>query len=182
LPAAFEGKINITARIVNPRDSIGINDTVRIQLESLDTILYNGNKVKVSYGNSDRATCPLHLFRLDKSYAGSQGPALGSTIYTTVGSLDASKHTLTFQNNGNSLKGEYVIIPKVPGVYFLDQQLPGELSANNGQYKLDTYWNYGSINRNHQMLIDSAGATSGMALFLQDRVNNALEVYGFKVN
>ena len=173
--------ININAQIINPRDSIGINDTVRIQFESLDTILYNGNKVKVSYSSTDRATCPLHLFRLNKSYAGSQGPATSSIIYTMVGILDASKHTLTFQNNGSSLKGEYVIIPKVPGVYFLDQQLPGELSANNGQYKLDTYWNYGNINRNHQMLIDSAGSNSGMALFLQTRINSGLEVYGFSV-
>jgi hypothetical protein len=181
LPAPFEGRINITARIINPRDSIGINDTVRIQFESLDTILYNGNKVKVSYNNNDLAYTNIILHRIDNAYAGSQGPATGSIIFTQVGMLDASKHVVTFQNNGTSIKGEYDIIPKVAGVYFFDQILPGYLSANSSQYKLDTYWNYGNINRNHQMLIDSAGVNSGMASFLQSRINSGLEVYGFKV-
>ena len=34
--------VKINAKVVNPRDSIGINDTVRIQLEVPDTINYNG--------------------------------------------------------------------------------------------------------------------------------------------
>jgi len=181
LPAQFEGRINITAKIINPRDSIGINDTIKIQFESLDTLLYNGSKVHVSYGSNDLTYTSILLRRIDKSFAGAQGPASGSIIFAPVGSLAANKAVLTFQNNGNSMKGEYDIIPKVPGVYFFDQILPGFLSANSGQYKLDTYWNYGNVNRNHQMLIDSAGINSGMALFLQDRVNNGLEVYDFKV-
>jgi hypothetical protein len=181
LPAKYGGRINITARIINPQDSIGINDTVKIQFESLDTIVYNGINTHVMYSNHDYAYTDIILHKIDNSYAGSQGPASGSLIFTPTGRLDASKHVLTFQNNGNSLKGEYDIIPKFPGVYFFDQILPGFLSADNGDYQLDTYWNYGSINRNHQMLIDSAGPTANFSLFLQDRLNHGLEVYGFKV-
>lgn len=181
LPAQFEGRINISAKILNPRDSIGINDTLRIQFECLDTIFYNGSKISVIYSNSDLAYTNIGLQKIDLSHAGSQGIAYGSVVFAPVGFLANNKSVLTFQNNGNSMKGEYDIIPKVSGVYFFDQILPGFLSANNGQYKLDIYWDYGNINRNHQLLIDSAGSNSGMDLFLQGRINSGLEVYGFKV-
>jgi hypothetical protein len=181
LPTGFQGTINITAKVINPRDSIGINDTVRVSFESLDTILYNGNKVSVNYSNNDLAYTDIKFYKIDRAYHGAQGQPTGSIIFSTIGSLAANKAVLTFQNNGTSMKGEYDFIPKIPGVYFFDQILPGFLSANGGQYKLDTYWNYGNINRNHQMLIDSAGASSNFTLFLQDRINNGFEVYGFKV-
>ena len=123
----------------------------------------------------------VKIYKIDRSYPGAQGQPTGSVIFAPIGSLAANKAVLTFQNNGTSVKGEYDFIPKVAGVYFFDQILPGYLSANNSQYKLDTYWSYGNINRNHQILIDSAGVNSGMASFLQSRINNGLEVYGFKV-
>ncbi len=176
-----QGVTTIKATIVNPRDSIGINDTIRVQLEATDSLLFNGSIVHVTYGNNDGANCNLIIRKIDRSYPGSIGPATGSITFATIGYLNPEK-SIFFQNNGNNLKAEYLFIPKSKGVFFIDQQTLGSLGANNGQFLLDFDWNYGNINRNHQMLIDSAGPGSNFSLFLQDRLNNAFEVYGFKIN
>lgn len=179
--AEFEGTTIITARIINPRDSIGVNDTIRIQFEVLDTIVYNGNKVKVYYGTKDVAYCNLRLWKIDTANAGAFGIPVGSITYTPVGQLRPT-NSVSFQNNGTSMKAEYCFIPRSKGVFFINQNDLGNISANNGQYYLDTYWSYGNINRNHQMLIDSAGAKANFTLYLQGAANDGREVYGFKVN
>lgn len=178
---AYEGITTVKATIVNPRDSIGINDTVRLQFEVPDTIVYNGQKVAVTVTNNDGADCGVHLRKIDLSHAGSIGTPTGSITQATIGYLNPSEN-IFFQKAGNKLKAEYIFIPKTKGVFFLEQQTLGSLAVNNKQYLLSFDWNYGAINRNYQMLIDSAGPASNFNLFLQGHINDGYEIYGFKVN
>jgi hypothetical protein len=177
--AQFEGTTQVIGKVINPRDTIGIDDTVKIRIELPDTVLYNGVKTGLFY---DEKNCylGLQLQKFDKTGAGNMRYAFGNNTLATIGSLNNNR-LLFFQRIGNKLLGEYAFIPKSKGIFFIDQQLPGDLYANNEQYHLKFTFNYGNINRNHKILLDSIGAGTNFNLFLQDRINNGLEVYGFVV-
>ena len=177
----YDGVVNINAKIVNPRDSIGINDTIRIQLEVPDTLIYNGQPTPVFFGNNDGANCGIRLNKIDTINAGSIGPATGSITLASIGYLNPNK-AIFFKQVGNRLKAEYLYLPKTKGVFFLEQQQDGSLDASNRQYKFSFKFNFGNINHNHQMLIDSAGPAAHFNLYLQGHIVNGWEIYGFKVN
>jgi hypothetical protein len=180
--AQFEGTTTVKAQVINSKDTIGVNDTVKIRITLPDTIIYNGTNVGLYYDDI-ASYIGLDLKKFDPLIAGAKyrfAYNYGSIAIPTIGRF-SNNGLLLFQRFGNSLVGEYGFIPKSKGIFFIDQPFEGELYANNGQYHLKFTFNYGNINRNHKILLDSIGAGTNFNLLLQDRINNGLEVYGFVV-
>jgi hypothetical protein len=174
----------ISAQIVNPKDSIGINDTVRVQFEVPDTIFINSDSskpVSVIITEKDGANCGVHLRIIDTSFSRLQIPSTTSIVKATVGYLNPVKN-IFFERIGNKLKAEYIFIPKARGVYYLEQNTSGFMDVNNGRYKLSFKWNYGNINRNFQMLSDSSTAMGLNMNWLQALINQGYDYYGFRAN
>ena len=170
----------INAQIINPRDSIYIGDTIKVYLEIPDTIVYNGKHFATFIGNDDGGNIGITLYKINKSHAGAIGPPDSSVNFASIGSYN-QYDVVTFQKISNKLEALVNFIPGKKGVYFLDVTEYGYLVINNKSLNVRFNFNYGSINRNHQMLIDSAGSAANFNLYLQDHAQQGLEVYGFNV-
>lgn len=179
-----EGNIAIRAQVVNPRSSIVLGDSMAFYFEVPDTIELNGNRIKVSANSNDGGTNGFGPCKIIQSLPGgfTNSPNQNTcSIFAKVGTYTINQATIFYNDNGK-LKGLYYIIPEKKGVYFFEQTQLGYVNLNNNTYRLRFSFNFGNINRNHQMLIDSAGAASGFNGYLQGKINNGLEVYGFRVN
>ena len=177
------GTIAIKAQVINPQTNINLGDSVAFYFEVPDTIELDGSRIKVDVGNNDGGNIGFNPQKIIPSLPGgfSNNPSLNTCkIYANPGTL--INYSFDFANQNGKLFGKYYMIPQQKGVYFLDQSQEGYIDLNNNSLKLRFSINFGNINRNHQMLIDSAGVTNNFNLFLQDHINNRREIYGFKVN
>src|SRR5262245_13708631 len=95
---AYEDTTPIIAKIINPRDSIGVNDTVRVLLEAPDSIMVNGSYVHVTYTSKDMAGCNINIYKMDSTHGGSTA-AIGSITGANIGYLTPVK-TIIFQKVG----------------------------------------------------------------------------------
>lgn len=178
------GTIAIKAQVINPRTTISLGDSVAFYFEVPDTVELNGNRIKVTASNNDGGTNGFAPCKIIPSITGgfTNAPTQNTCIvYAKTGTYNANQ-AFTLQNDNGKLKGLYYMIPQQKGVYFFWQQQQGYVDLNNQNLKLRFTFNFGNINRNHQLLIDSVGAGNNFNLFLQDKVVQGLEVYGFKVN
>jgi hypothetical protein len=178
------GTVQITAQVINPRTNINLGDSVAFYFEVPDTVQLNGTKIKVSAGNNDGGTNGFAPCKIIQSSAGgfSNSSSLNTCLVYAKKGTYTSNQAFTLQNENGKLRGLFYMIPQQKGVYFFWQQQQGFIDLNNQSLRLRFNYNFGNINRNHQMLIDSAGASNNFGLFLQDKINQGLEVYGFKVN
>lgn len=177
------GTIRINARVINPKPTIQLGDSVVFYFEIPDTVDLNGKNIKVSAGARDGATIGLTPYKIISSHPGgsTNDPNLRTiNIYANPGTLTINE-TLVFDNQRGKLSARLFMIPQQRGVYYLLQSEHGFADLNNQSLKLRFIFNYGSINRNHQLLIDSAGTGSNFSLYLQDKINRNLEMYGFQV-
>lgn len=178
------GTISIKAEVINPRTTITLGDSVAFFFEVPDTVLFNGKRIKVSAGNNDGGNNGFNVNKMDPSRSGgfTNAPTLNTcNLYASVGQITNSG-VWSFLNQNGKLIGKYFMIPQQKGVYFFEQTQEGYVDLNNQSLKLRFSFNFGNINRNHQMLIDSAGPVNNFNLFLQDKISRGLEIYGFKVN
>jgi hypothetical protein len=173
--AQFEESITLNARVINPRDTINLNDTLKVRFEVTDTLLLRGIRIALQF-NDNENYIGLYLRKFDKQGAGNFRIVTNETT-ATVGNLKSGL-VLYFQKFGNKLIGEYAFIPKTKGIYFIDQQNVGVLYGNNEQYRIEFNANFGNVNRNHKLLLDSI---TGFAPFLQGHIDQGFEVYGFTV-
>lgn len=176
------GTIAIKAEVINPRTSISLGDSVAFYFEVPDTVLLNGNRIKVSASTNDGGSNGFHTNKINSSeIAGYEVNSSSCKIYANPGQVGPTGD-LVFTNQGGKLFGMFYMIPQQKGIYFFQQTQLGYVDLNNQSLKLRFNFNFGNINRNHQMLIDSAGASNNFNLYLQDKLNQGLEVYGFRVN
>lgn len=178
------GTIAIKAQVINPRTTISPGDSVAFYFEVPDTVILNGSPVKVNISNSDGGNIGLTPYKIIPTNIGgsTNAPALRTCeLYANPGNLSINE-TLNLSIQNGKLIGRLFMIPQQKGVYYLLQTQEGHVDLNNRSLKLRFSINFGNINRNHQMLIDSAGASNNFHLYLQDKINQGLEVYGFKVN
>jgi hypothetical protein len=175
--------ISIKAQVINPKIDINLGDSVAFYFEVPDTVEVNGSKVKVAAtGRDDGANLGFSAHKINPASIPGNDINPGSCErYANPGSLTANK-TLVFANQGGKLLAKFYMIPREKGVYFLHQSQEGYAWLNNKGLSVRLSINFGNVNRNHQMLIDSAGAASNFSLFLQDRVGRGMEIYGFRVN
>lgn len=178
------GIIAIKAQVINPRTTINLGDSVAFYFEVPDTVLLNGNNIRVSNNNNDGGNNGFNANKIDLSRSGgfTNAPTLNTcNLYASIGHITTSG-VWAFSNQNGKLIGKYFMIPQQRGVYFFEQTQEGYVDLNSQTLKLRFSFNFGNINRNHQMLIDSAGTVNNFNLFLQDRISRGLEIYGFKVN
>jgi hypothetical protein len=179
-----EGTISIKAQIISPKTNINLGDSVAFYFEVPDTIELNGNKIKVFAGATDGGTGGFDACKIIPSLPGGFTNAPNQNtclVFPKIGTYTINGATIFYNDNGK-LKGLYYMIPQQKGVYFFDERQKGYVDLNNKTYKLRFSINFGNINRNHQMLIDSAGVANNFNNYLQAQLNNGLEIYGFKVN
>ncbi len=179
-----QGTITINSQVLNPRTTISLGDSVAFYFEVPDTVLLNGNRIKVTIGSNDGGNNGFYANKIDLSRSGgfTNAPSLNTCkTFSNVGQIGPTGD-LVFANQGGKLLGRFYMIPQQKGVYFFEQTQQGYVDLNNQSLKLRFSFNFGSVNRNHQMLIDSAGAANNFNLFLQGKISQGLEVYGFRVN
>lgn len=178
------GTIAINAEVVNPRTTISLGDSVAFYFEVPDTVILNGNKTKVSITSNDGGNNGFNANKIDLSRTGgfTNAPTLNMCkLYASIGNITTSG-VWSFSNQNGKLLGKFYMIPQQKGVYFFEQTQQGYIDINNQSLKLRFTFNFGNINRNHQLLIDSAGVSNNFNLFLQGKISQGLEVYGFNVN
>jgi hypothetical protein len=175
--------IEINAQVINPATNIQLGDSVAFYFEVPDSVILNNTRVKVNISNSDGGNIGLTPFKiLSSSIGGStNNPALRTAkLYANPGKLSVNE-TLQLENKNGRLLAKLYMIPQERGVYYLLQSQQGYIDLNDNRLKLRFSINFGPINRNHQLLIDSAGPSNNFTLYLQDKINQGLEVYGFRV-
>jgi hypothetical protein len=175
------GTIAITARVLNPRPIIHLGDSVAFYFAVPDSITLNGTRIAVSVGNKDGATIGFFTNKIDSSTpTGVKYNSLSCQTYANPGSL-TTNGILNFTNRNGKLFGRFYMIPKQKGIYFLDQVELGYVDLNDRKLMLRFSIDFGKVDRNHQLLIDSAGTASRFNQFLQSRASQGYEVYGFRV-
>lgn len=175
------GMVSITARVVNPRPIISLGDSVAFYFEVPDSLILNSTKTLISVGNKDGATIGFYANRIAAAKAtGFETNTQNCRIYASPGSLTANG-TLVFTNRNGKLVARFYMIPKQKGIYFFEQAETGYMDLNNRSLLLRFSINFGTVDRNHQLLIDSAGKASRFTQFLQGRASQGYEVYGFRV-
>lgn len=175
--------IEINAQVINPATNIQLGDSVAFYFEVPDSVVLNNTRIKATISNSDGGSIGLTPFKiLSSSIGGSTNhPSLRTAkLYANPGKLSYNE-TLELVNQNGKLLAKLFMIPQERGVYYLLQSQLGYVDLDNNRLKLRFSINFGAINRNHQLLIDSAGASSNFTLYLQDKINQGLEVYGFRV-
>lgn len=178
------GTISINATVINPRTTINLGDSVAFYFEVPDTIVLNGEKIKVLATASDGATNSFSPCKIDTLSSGgfvSVPPTNQSQTFAAVGSID-QLGVFKLANQNGRLVGKYYMIPQQRGTYFFWQRQFGYVDLNGNSLRLRFKINFGNINRNHLMLIASTAASNRFDLFLQEQINQELEIYGFKVN
>jgi hypothetical protein len=174
--AQFEGTTVIKAIVINPRDTISITDTVKIRFEIPDSLQYNGINTGLYYNDRENSV-GLFFSKVEKFGTGNYKTLTNNTI-ATIGYLNQGL-VLYLQKVGKKLIGEYAFVPKAKGIYFIDQQDLGDIYANNAQYHFTFTADFGNVNRNHKLLLDSIGGNFNS--FLQGHLDQGFEVYGFTV-
>lgn len=175
--------IDINAQVINPVPDIQLGDSVAFYFEVPDSVVLNNTRIKATISNSDGGSIGLTPYKvLSSSIGGStSNPSLRTVkLYANPGKL-TNNETLQLENKNGKLWAKLFMIPQERGVYYLLQSQLGYVDLNNNRLKLRFSINFGAINRNHQLLIDSAGASSNFNVYLQDKINQGLEVYGFRV-
>ncbi|MEI9945405.1 MAG: hypothetical protein WDN26_14455 [Chitinophagaceae bacterium] len=181
-PDIFQPSIEIKAQVINPKTDIQLGDSVAFYFEVPDSIELDGKKIKATAINRDGANIGFFANKIIPSSTGGFSGGFSENtcnVYANPGNI--SYNTFTLANQNGKLWGKYYMIPQQKGVYFFEQTQDGYIDLNNGGLKLRFTFNFGNINRNHQILIDSAGTTYNFASFLQGKLNDGLEVYGFRV-
>jgi hypothetical protein len=174
--------IDINAQVINPKTTINLGDSVAFYFEVPDSVTINGTKTKVNAGSSDGADIGLYACKINPTaIAGFETNSIDCKKYVNPGSISAVGNLL-FANQNGKLLAKIFFIPQKKGVYFFEQSQYGYIGLNNGSLNFRFSFNFGNINRNHQMLIDSAGVANKFDLFLQGKISQNLEVYGFRVN
>lgn len=177
----FVGQVAITARVLSPKPIIHLGDSVAFYFEVPDSVTLNGTRIAVSAGTKDQASLDVNANKINA--AASTGFDIYSRdcqLYASPGNTTAYG-TLHFARRNARLVSKLYLIPKERGIYFFEQAGPG-LATLNGRDLLVTFSiDFGNVNRNHQLLLDSAGVASKFSAYLQGRMNQGNEVYGFRV-
>ncbi len=181
-PGLYDGgTIAITARVLNPRPTIHLGDSVAFYFAIPDSITLNGTRMAVSASNKDGATIGFFTNKIDSSTpTGVKYNSPDCQTYANPGSL-TTNGVLSFTNRNGKLLGRFYMIPKRKGIYFLDQVELGYADLNDRKLMLRFSIDFGKVDRNHQLLIDSAGTASKFNQFLQSRASQGYEAYGFRV-
>ncbi len=175
--------IAINAQVINPATDIQLGDSVAFYFEVPDSVVINNTRIKATISNSDGGTIGLTPYKVlsSSTWGATNHPTLRTAkLYAKPGKLSYNE-TLELVNQNGKLLAKLFMIPQERGVYYLLQSQLGYVDLNNNRLKLRFSINFGAINRNHQLLIDSAGPSSNFNLYLQDKINQGLEVYGFRV-
>ncbi len=175
------GTVAITARVLNPRPIIHLGDSVAFYFEVPDSVTLNGARVRVSASSKDGGVLELSASKITTAKSAGFEPFTKScSFYANPGS-STNDGILTFANRNGKLVGRLYMIPKQKGIYFLMQTGLGYFDLNNKGLLVRGTINFGKVNRNHQLLIDSAGTASKFSTYLQGRISQGHEIYGFRV-
>lgn len=175
--------IAIKAQVINPKTEINLGDSVAFYFEVPDTVGVGGSRTAVTASDRDGANIGFNARKIISTLpSGSTNSPNENTcdVYAHPGTFAGRAETFTFANQNGKLKGTFYMIPRQKGVYLFEQTQEGYAWLNDKALSVRFSINFGNVNRNHQMLIDSAGA-SGFGTWLQDRVGRGMEVYGFRV-
>jgi len=175
------GTAVITARVINPRLTIHLGDSVAFYFAIPDSITLNGTRIAAPVATKDGATIGFNANKIDSATpSGFKFNPASCQAYANPGSLTANG-TLKFTNRNGKLVARYYMIPKQKGIYFFDQAELGYMDLNDRKLMLRFSIDFGKVDRSHQLLIDSAGVASRFSSYLNGRVNQGYEVYGFRV-
>lgn len=177
----FMGPVAITARVLSPRPVIHLGDSVAFYFEVPDSVTLNGTRLAVSVGAKDEANLDVNANKINA--AASTGFDIYSRncqLYAAPGSVTAYG-SLRFAHRNAKLVSKLYLIPKQRGIYFFEQAGPGLATLNGRDLQVTFTFDFGSVNRNHQLLIDSAGTASKFSTYLQRRISQGHEIYGFRV-
>jgi hypothetical protein len=175
------GVITINSKIINPKRDLKIGDSLIIYFEVPDTITVNGIKIKALASNDDAANIGLSTNKIIGSSITNNPTKNGCISIVNPVTLN-TYDVMNLKNQNGKLFGNYIIIPQEKGVFFFEQNQNGYIGINNKSIQTRFTFNFGNIERNHQMLLDSAKAVNNFNLFLQGKKDSGFEIYGFKVD
>lgn len=178
--AVYQGDFTFPVKVVNPRDTINLGDSVCFIFEIPDTINVSGRKIRPYYGSKDGASFPISNDEIDTLSGGGFRPfSINLKEYATPGTTQGGVILAPVSNYKCYTK--YYLIPQKKGVYFLDLPQGGYFSSNDQSFKARALYTLDVPDKHHNLLISSTRPQDGMAGFLQGRASLGLEVYAFAV-
>jgi hypothetical protein len=179
-----QGNFTFSARVVNPRDTINLGDSVCFIFEIPDTINLNGSiKIATSYGGNDGINLSLEDNKMDTSLGGeSRGFTPDCDTYASPGSISGGL-SLNLGRLGNKFYSKLYFIPRKKGVYFLSTPQIGYFSINNETVKGRVFFTIDVPDKHHTLLINTARPQNraAFAAFIQSEEGKRQPIYGFAV-
>ncbi|MGH7885095.1 MAG: hypothetical protein ACRENO_05300 [Thermodesulfobacteriota bacterium] len=177
-----QGFFTFSVKVLNPRDTINLGDSVCFIFEIPDTVTINGNKVRPFYGSNDGVTISLEDSKMDTTLGGeSRGFTPDCDTYATPGNTQGGLNLGKISNN--KLYSKFYMIPKKKGVYFLSNPQAGYFSINNEGIKGRLLYTLDVIDKHHSLLINTARPQNrtSFAAFIQAQEGMGQPIYGFAV-
>lgn len=155
-----ESSIKTTFKIINPKDSINIGDSVIINFEIPDSILLDGVKTYLYSKENCTVSCAYNKMDSTTSF-GYIDWTKDCIIQTSPGKL-GNNSEVEFAKIGNKLYTKYAFIAIAKGVFFLECRFTGALTANNGSIKTKLVYDFDIPDKHLDLMRKAAGSKAAL--------------------
>jgi hypothetical protein len=179
----LQGTVKLNVAVSDTSASILLGDTLAFHFEVPDTVVLIESGKRIPLVSKDYARIKPDLSQVDSTIPGGFIPfTTDYTAYAAPGNWAANALLLELEKAGNRLLAVYYVIPKRKGVYFLRPRPAGMLYVNDGQLRALVTFDFGSINKHHDLIIKSAGAANkDITLMIDTLQAQGYGTYGFEV-
>jgi len=176
----LENEAKMKVKIINPKDSIKLGDSVLIMFEVPDSIILNGVSTFLSSKEICSVSCAYNLIDSVNEVGYISYPSSAIT-YTNPGNYN-NYGSLTLAKVSNRLLSSFYVIPKSKGVYFLECRSAGSLDANNGMVQTKLVYDFEVSDKHLDLLRKAAGSKAAkLEPWIQNCENTGKGLYAFAV-
>jgi hypothetical protein len=175
-----DSRAKMKAKVLNPKDTVSIGDSVIVLFNVLDTVLVNDSLTALYSKEQCTVSCAYNKVDSNQSIGYIDWTTDG-TVYTNPGKL-GQNGDVYFAKVGNKLYTRYAFIPKAKGVYFLECRFNGALEANNGNIKTLLVYDFDVPDKHLDLLRKAAGSKAAkLEPWIQNCENTGKGLYVFAV-
>lgn len=147
----------INAKLLNPKDTFSLGDTVKFYFEVPDSISFNGKKIKANVLSNDFCSFQQTVSILDTNDIANYYLALSSKCVQSagIGYINQSSRQLYLGKDNGIFKSFYYLIPQKSGIFILEENSYASMYTDNGAVRSSVHFDLGTINRHYDYFINN---------------------------
>ena len=178
--------VQLTAKVLNPKDTFALGDTIKFYFEVPDSISFNGILTKVGIANGDICFINQYVYKVDSSYYSSVSRAHSDKCLElgSIGYIDNHSGNLYFGNDNGIFKTFYYLVPKIKGPYYLEEGRNSFMICGNNLIRSSLHFDFGNVNRHFEYITENVKPEqkNNVMQFLSDKGQGKnYELYAFYV-